>query len=97
MASPEEVKKLAALARLSIPEDRLATFAKEFDAILAYVGKLNELELPEHSARVVPVVRNSFRVDGEPHEKGIYTKKIVEQFPDKEKNSLRVKQIITHD
>lgn len=97
MTTPDDVKKLAALARVSIPEERLAGFAEEFEAVLAYVGKLGELSVPKHGERAVPVVRNVFREDGEPHEKGKYTEKLTEQFPDKEGNALRVKQIISHD
>lgn len=97
MASAEDVQKLAALARLTIPEEKLASFAKEFDAILAYVGTLDELSLPSSEKRTLPVVRNVFREDGEPHEAGKYTEKIVAQFPEKEGNSLKVKQIIVHD
>lgn len=97
MATPEEVQKLAALARISIPPGKSEAFAKEFDGILAYVGKLDELTLPTHEARTAPVVRNVLRIDGEPHEKGMYTEKLVAQFPNREGNSLKVKQIITHD
>jgi aspartyl-tRNA(Asn)/glutamyl-tRNA(Gln) amidotransferase subunit C len=97
MASADEVKKLAALARINIAEDKLASFAAEFDGVLTYVGKLNELSLPHTAARVQPVVRNVLREDGEPHAKGKFTEKLVEQFPDADGNYLRVKQIITHD
>lgn len=97
MASIEEVQKLAALARIDIPKEKLAKFAAEFDGILAYVGKLDELTLPEGNKRVVPVVRNVMREDGEPHEKGKYTEKLVEQFPNREGNSLKVKKILSHD
>lgn len=95
--TPEEVKRLAALSRIEIPEEELAAFAGEFDAILAYVGKLEELTLPTGADRVLPTVRNVLREDGEPHAVGLYTEKIVAQFPEKEGNSLSVKQIITHD
>jgi aspartyl/glutamyl-tRNA(Asn/Gln) amidotransferase C subunit len=97
MASPDDVKKLAALARIEIPEGKLKEFAEEFDGILAYIGKLDELTLPKSSERVRPVVRNAFREDGEPHETGKYTEALVEQFPHKEGNALRVKQIISHE
>ncbi|MGE5541075.1 MAG: Asp-tRNA(Asn)/Glu-tRNA(Gln) amidotransferase subunit GatC [Bacillota bacterium] len=96
MTTPDDVKKLAALSRVSIPEDRLAGFASEFEAILAYVGKLSELSLPKGGGRA-SAVRNAFREDGEPHEKGKYTEALVDQFPDRDGNSLRVKQIISHD
>ena len=97
MASTDDVRKLAALARLSIPEDKLEAFAKEFDGILAYVGKLDELSLPSHESRTLPTIRNVMREDGVPHEKGLYTEKITEQFPDRTGNHLAVKQIISHD
>lgn len=96
-ATPEDVKRLAALARIEIPEEKLAGFAKEFKAILAYVGKLEELTLPIGTDRVIPAVRNVFRPDGEPHTPGVYTERIVAQFPERKGNSLSVKQIVTHD
>ncbi len=97
MATPEEVRHLAALSRISVSEEALPAFAKEFDAILAYVGKLDELTLPEMDERAIPDVRNVFRADSEPHEVSINTEKLVKQFPQKEGNLLSVKQIIVHD
>lgn len=97
MASADEVKKLAALARISIPEEKLAAFASEFDGILAYVGRLDELSLPARSERAVPAVRNVMREDGEPHEAGKYTRALTEQFPERAGDHLKVKQIISYD
>lgn len=96
MASTDDVKKLAALSRLDIPEAELEAFAGEFDAILGYVGKLDELELV-HGAPTAGAVRNVMREDGEPHETGRYTEKLAEQFPAREGNHLSVKKIISYD
>lgn len=96
-ATPEEVAHLAALSRISIPENELATFAGDFEAVLAYVSKLDELTLPSDEATEKPAVRNVFRADGEPHEPGIYSEAIIAQFPEREGDSLSVKQIISHD
>ncbi len=95
-ASPEDVKRLASLARVEVSDEDLARFASEFDAILTYIGKLEELTLPQASASV-PAVRNVFREDGTPDAPGIWTEKLAEQFPDREGDYLSVKQIITHD
>lgn len=95
-ATTEDVKRLATLARISVPEASLEAFAHEFDSILSYVGKLNELTLPEGD-RVIPVVHNVFRVDENPTPPGTWTKAIVEQFPQKEGDSLSVKKILSHD
>ena len=97
MVTPEEVKKLAALARISVADEDLPKFVKEFDAILAYVGQLEKLELPKTNAATASKLRNVMREDGTPHEKGAYTEKIAEQFPAREGDALSVKQIITHD
>ena len=95
--TPEDVQRLASLARIEIPEEKLAGFAQEFEAILAYVGKLDELTLPTDTDRTIPTVRNVFREDGEPNVPGMYTKDIVAQFPEREGDSLSVKQIVVHD
>lgn len=95
-ATPEDVRRLATLARLDVAESDLTRFAAEFDSILAYVGKLDELTLPK-SDRNLSVVRNVLRADEVPYESGTWTERIVEQFPVKEGNSLSVKKIISHD
>ena len=96
MATTEEVKKLAALARISVSDSELEKFTAEFDAILAYVGQLEKLELPKSGVEK-PVLRNVLRADGEPHAAGVFTEKLAEQFPQREGDALSVKQIITHD
>lgn len=96
MVTTDDVKRLAALARIEIEEGKLESFAKEFESILAYVGKLETLSL-SRMEEVVPPLRNVFREDVNPNAKGEYTARIVAQFPQKEGNALSVKQIISHD
>jgi aspartyl-tRNA(Asn)/glutamyl-tRNA(Gln) amidotransferase subunit C len=107
MATVEEVKKLAALARVTISDAELEKFTGEFDAILAYVGQLESLELPQGDAlRDKPILRNVMREDGEPTAAGVNTEKITAQFPHSAEATrgkpedgiyLEVKQIITHE
>lgn len=96
MASTDDVKKLAALARLSIPDAELEAFAKEFDSILAYVGQLESLDIASAKG-AVPDVRNVLREDGTPHAPGLHTEKLAAQFPDRDGDSLKVKQIVSYD
>lgn len=96
MASKDDVQKLAALARISIPEDALEKFSKEFESILSYIGQIEGLKLGK-GGKHAPKLVNVFREDGEPHESGKYTEALVAQFPNKEGNALKVKQIISHD
>ena len=100
MTTTDDVKKLAALARISIPDGELEAFAAEFDAILAYVGQLDAAtkaapDLTGEKSRRAN--RNRMRADGEPHAAGIYTEKLAEQFPAREGDALLVKQVITYD
>lgn len=97
MATADGVKKLAALARIHVPEKDLAGFTKEFESILEYVSQLEKLNVPVDTGRDVPPLRNVMRDDSEPTETETYTKKIVQQFPESEHNALVVKQIISHD
>lgn len=97
MATVEDIEKLAALARIKVADSELEKFTSEFDAILAYVGQLEKLELPKDLMGGKPLLRNVMRADSEPHGGGVYTKKIVEQFSAREGDALSVKQIITHE
>ena len=97
MATTEEVRKLAALARIRVEDTELDKFTRECGAIIAYVGQLESLDLPLDAEIEKPPLRNVMRVDGESRARGAYTDKIVGQFPASEKNALVVKQIITHD
>lgn len=96
MATTEDVKKLAGLARIRVEDSELEKFTSEFDAILAYVGQLEKLELPDERGDK-PALRNVMREDGEPHAGGAYTEKLVAQFPAREGDALSVKQIISHE
>ncbi len=97
MATKAEVKKLAALARIKVEDAELEKFTKEFDAILAYVGQLAELDFSQDLQAEKPPLRNVMREDGEPHAPGAYTGKLAGQFPAREGDALSVKQIISHD
>ncbi|MFH1178266.1 MAG: Asp-tRNA(Asn)/Glu-tRNA(Gln) amidotransferase subunit GatC [bacterium] len=104
MATTEEVKKLAGLARIRVEDAELEKFTNEFDAILAYVETISMVEMPQNKAlqrgqigEEKPFLRNVMREDSEPHTGGEYTEKIVEQFPESKNNALVVKQIISHE
>lgn len=95
-ATPEDVRRLAALARIKVPDGDLERFAAEFESVVAYVGKLDELTLPEAGRDLSPV-RNVLRADENPTTPGTWTKALVAQFPQKEGDALSVKKIISHD
>ena len=63
-----QVRHIAVLSRLKLSDQEVATFSRQLSAILAYVGKLNELDTTdvEPTAHAVPI-QNAFRKD-EPEE-----------------------------
>ncbi|HUQ30109.1 MAG TPA: Asp-tRNA(Asn)/Glu-tRNA(Gln) amidotransferase subunit GatC [Candidatus Paceibacterota bacterium] len=97
MATADDVKKLGALARITVSEEELPKFTAEFDAILAYVGQLDSLALPKDLKDSKPPLRNVFREDENPTPAGTWTEKLASAFPAREGDSLVVKQIISHD
>lgn len=62
IVSLDDVRKVAKLARLAIPEDKLPDFTKKFEAILEYVDTLSEVnvegvEPTSHAIRMSNVLR----------------------------------------
>ena len=60
----DEVRKVARLARLDLPDDDLAVMARQLSAIIGYVDQLKELDTEgvEPLAHPLPV-QNVFRAD----------------------------------
>ncbi|MCC6751718.1 MAG: Asp-tRNA(Asn)/Glu-tRNA(Gln) amidotransferase subunit GatC [Deltaproteobacteria bacterium] len=56
--SPEQVRKVAALARLALTEEELATFTGQLGSLLDYFRELDELEVSgvQPTSHVVPLL-----------------------------------------
>ncbi len=65
---PQQVRKIARLARIRLSDDEQQMFAEQLSRIVAYVGKLNQLDLKDVPplSHALPVA-NVFR-DDEPHQ-----------------------------
>ena len=62
--SADEVRHVADLARLDLPEDRLELFTSQLNNILVYMDKLNELDTSEIEPTTHVVdMKNAFRED----------------------------------
>ena len=93
MVTKENVKKIATLARLKIPEEELDKFTSQMNQILSFIEKLNELE----TAQIVPtshatLVTNAFRKDEVV--KNDIREKALESAPDREGFFFRVPKVI---
>jgi aspartyl-tRNA(Asn)/glutamyl-tRNA(Gln) amidotransferase subunit C len=93
MIKPEEVEKLARLARIELSDEEKSTFSGEIDAILSYVSDIQKLGASV-DVREVSSVRNVLREDTDAHESGAYTEAILKEAPAREGNYVRVKRIL---
>ncbi|KUJ95538.1 MAG: aspartyl-tRNA(Asn)/glutamyl-tRNA(Gln) amidotransferase subunit [Desulfonauticus sp.] len=60
----EEVKQIATLARLKLPEEKVEIYQKQFSAILDYMEKLKEIDTKEVNPLYSPAeLKNVFRED----------------------------------
>jgi len=95
----EDIKKLADLARVEMSDEEMIGLAKDFDAILAYVGQVQEVSKlkntqPLHDNSDNYFLQNVMREDVVTNDGGEYTKKILDNAPDTQDDYLKVKQIL---
>ena len=91
--SSDDVRKVAQLARLDLPEDKIATYTGQLESILEYVGQLQRVDtegVPE-TTRAVEVT-NVTRVDGV--QPTPVREDILNQAPQREGDFFRVPKIL---
>jgi len=93
MISQDDVKKLAALARIKLTEKEEEKFAKEIDGIVGYVAHIQKFTAGENT-QGQEKVKNVLREDKNPHESGIHTETILAEAPQREGNYVKVKKIL---
>lgn len=89
----EDVRYVARLARLDISESEMETFTLQFNSILAYMDKLNELD----TSNVKPMshvidICNSFREDSV--QESLSQEVALKNAPEKENGFFKVPRII---
>lgn len=93
MIEVKDIKKLAELSRLQMTETEMADFAKEFLDILNYVDQVKNA-VGELGTRTAGELRNVMRGDDKPNPKGAKTEVLVQEFPARDSNYLKVKKIL---
>lgn len=104
----QEVEKLAALARITIPENEIEKVRSDMESILAYISQINEANegamegktgreaghdlLPHQQYNFG--VKNVTREDAEPHETGKYTEALLAAAPKTKNGFIAVKKIL---
>tara|TARA_B100000482_G_scaffold36360_1_gene22978 strand:+ start:253 stop:546 length:294 start_codon:yes stop_codon:yes gene_type:complete len=91
--SADDVRKVAKLARLNLPDDKIATYTGQLESILGYVSQLEQVDttgVPE-TTRAVEVT-NVTRQDG--IDPTPVREEILNQAPQREGDFFRVPKIL---
>jgi len=94
--TPEQVRHVAMLARLAIPEDRVPRLASQLESILEYIAKLNSVDVTgvEPMAHALPVF-NVLREDVV--EPSLPLEKVLANAPDTEPPFFKVPKVVGGD
>lgn len=86
-----DVEKLAELARIELSEDEKAPMLEDMQSILAYVKVIESVEIEDIQGDYA--LHNAWREDTIT-ERDFSKESIVDQFPAKQDNFLKVKKIL---
>ena len=78
MIEKKDIEKLAQLARIEVPDEEQEVLRNDMENIIEYVSQIKEV-MSGASQSEAGEIRNIMREDNRPHEKGIHTKKIMEE------------------
>jgi aspartyl-tRNA(Asn)/glutamyl-tRNA(Gln) amidotransferase subunit C len=96
--SPEEIRHIADLARMELKPEETEAFRARISSILEYVGQLSECrtEGVEPMAHVAPLA-NVLRPDEVDSSDADTRGRLLDSFPDREGDLLKVKAIFSQD
>ncbi len=92
MITTEDIKHLAELSRMEIPEGEMEHLAKEVDSILGYVSQITGAT--GDMSREVPALHNVMREDTPENTPREFTEKLIANAPSHQGDYLKVKKIL---
>ena len=91
--SADDVRKVAKLARLNLPDDKIATYTGQLESILGYVSQLEQVDTPG-----VPETTRAVEVTNVTRQDGVnptpVREEILNQAPQREGDFFRVPKIL---
>jgi aspartyl-tRNA(Asn)/glutamyl-tRNA(Gln) amidotransferase subunit C len=95
LINKEKLKHLAELAKIDLSEEELEKFLEDLNNILNYVDEIKDLNLDQFEPMVGGVVQKLELREDEVEIENDETKTlIIDQFPDKKENYLKISKII---
>lgn len=95
LINKEKLKHLAELAKIDLSEEELEKFLEDLNNILNYVDEIKDLNLDQFKPMLGGVVQKLELREDEVEIENDETKTlIIDQFPDKKENYLKISKII---
>ncbi len=94
MLEIKDIEHLAKLARIELSESEKQSLLKEVDPILGYISQIKEVVSTMSEEKKAGEHRNITRLDENPYTEGKNAKEIIENFPEKNGDYLKVKKIL---
>lgn len=92
--SKEEVKKIAELARLKFEEKELGDFTLQFNEILEYIEKLNELDTENVEPLLNPVEAKGNRLRKDEQKLSVNRSEALKNAPESDGEFFKVPKVI---
>ena len=89
----DEIKKLAELSRLSLSEDQIESYRKDFEGILHYIDTIKSTSVDSESSLSYPNA-NTMREDDDPLAPGSFSKELLAAAPESEGNYIKVNKVL---
>jgi aspartyl-tRNA(Asn)/glutamyl-tRNA(Gln) amidotransferase subunit C len=93
MISKDDVRKLAALARIKTTDVEEEKLAGDMENILGYVQQIQQISGGDGSAQLQSA-KNVLRPDAEPHPSGAFTEDLLSAAPARQGQFVKVKKIL---
>lgn len=92
--TPEEIDKLATLARMELTDQEKASLVGDMQNILGFIDSIKEANVSLDAEARLGAVSNVFRADENPHEGGVYTDALLAAAPEAKDGFVKVKKIL---
>lgn len=89
----QDVKHLATLSRLDIPEEEQQALLADLTSIIGYIDQISKAALPEFSGEA-PLHRNICREDVATNQSGAYTAALLAAAPGSQDGFVKVRKVL---
>lgn len=89
----EQIKKIAAMSRLHVADEKLEALAQDFDAIISYIDQISSVDVGDISA-FQPRIKNVMREDDDEYQAGQFSSDILANAPDTRDGYIKVKKVL---